>query len=411
MKQHLRVSRGLLTAAAFAALILTTAPPAAALEGYTNGRLSVVSEPDAPPSPYVAYYDGGEEKALSELTWTDEGRSGKAVALDGKSQYLQVGDTMQLSSPQLSFATWMYWKGPVEGVDSSFHAQRLFTMTNRRGTSWVSLAPHARDDSAPDEEGRILDGVYLDFYKDGGDGLKIQLFNPAVQDSESYGIPLNEWHHVALVFTAEELLVYLDGRVWFRQGLLMGANELLSSRFIIGNGSLWEGGMFHGLIDDAALYDFALSADQVRMLAGGVDPLAEGAALPAPAEPYLPTAPSYTTAPPSATATTAAGTGTLMGLPYWGVYTLGGLIVVFVGLTAVSNVYENRRRRPPGEDDPPDETAEDPVGEAAGEAADEGADRPVEAPADEAAGGSAGEADAGSAGEERNAKEKGEEDQ
>ena len=48
------LTRRLLCTAASAVLVTAAALPAAALEGYTNGRLSVVSEPDAEPSPYVA---------------------------------------------------------------------------------------------------------------------------------------------------------------------------------------------------------------------------------------------------------------------------------------------------------------------------------------------------------------------
>ncbi len=88
--------------------------PAAALEGYTNGRMSLVTEPEAESSPYVAYHREGEEAAWSELTWVD-GRNGKAVALDGVSQYLQVGDTPQLSSTSLSFASWICWQGARSG--------------------------------------------------------------------------------------------------------------------------------------------------------------------------------------------------------------------------------------------------------------------------------------------------------
>ena len=58
--------------------------PVAALEGYTNGRMSLVTEPEAESSPYVAYHTGGEEVDWSQLTWVD-GRNGKAVALDGVS--------------------------------------------------------------------------------------------------------------------------------------------------------------------------------------------------------------------------------------------------------------------------------------------------------------------------------------
>lgn len=50
--------------------------PVAALEGYTNGRMSLVTEPEAESSPYVAYHTGGEEVDWSQLTWVD-GRNGQ----------------------------------------------------------------------------------------------------------------------------------------------------------------------------------------------------------------------------------------------------------------------------------------------------------------------------------------------
>ncbi len=322
--------------------------PAAALEGYTNGRMSLVTEPEAESSPYVAYHTGGEEVDWSQLTWVD-GRNGKAVALDGVSQYLQVGDTQQLASPSLSFATWIYWQGPVsaEADPTSAYSQRLFTMTNRNGTSWLSFAPHAVGEGG-------MNGVYVDFYKDGGEGqaMELRLFNEA-GEYESYGLPMNEWHHIAVVMDSQHLYLYLDGRVWFQQDLLMGANELRSSRFIIGNGSLWEGAYFHGLIDDTALYDFALSADQVKMLYGDVDPLAEGATVPENTTAYLPSAPTYattTTTAPTTTATQIRFT-TLWGIPVWAVAVIGGLIVVFVGSSIGLSVYESKRKRTNPTDD------------------------------------------------------------
>ncbi len=215
-------------------------------------------------------------------------------------------------------------------------------MTNKKGTSWLSFAPHAKGDNG-------LDGVYVDFFKEGGEGLAIRLFNEA-GENESYGLPMNEWHHVAVVMDSQHLILYLDGRVWFQQDLLMGANELRSSRFIIGNGSLWEGAYFHGLIDDIALYDFALSADQVKMLYGDVDPLAEGASVPQGTAAYLPTAPTYavtTTTAPTTTATQIRFT-TVWGLPVWAVAAMGGLTVLFVGASVGLSVYESKRKKTNG---------------------------------------------------------------
>lgn len=196
--------------------------------------------------------------------------------------------------------------------------------------------------------------MYVDFYKDGGEGqaMELRLFNEA-GEYESYGLPMNEWHHIAVVMDSQHLYLYLDGRVWFQQDLLMGANELRSSRFIIGNGSLWADAYFHGLIDDTALYDFALSADQVKMAVRGCGSPGEGATVPENTTAYLPSAPRmpppqpqrHQPRPPKSVSPPC-------GASRCGQWPLsGGLIVVFVGSSIGLSVYESKRKRTNPTDD------------------------------------------------------------
>lgn len=93
----------------------------------------------------------------------------------------------------------------------------------------------------------------------------------------------------------QKIKLYIDGRLWFEEMLILGVEEMRNNMFTIGGG-LWEDEpTFNGLVDDMAIYDFAMTADQIAMLHAGVDPLAEGATLPAETRPSLPTEPAATT--------------------------------------------------------------------------------------------------------------------
>lgn len=63
--------------------------PAAALDGFSRGRLSIVTEPEAV-SNKVSFYKDGREQGTSAMTWVD-GRNGKALLLDGKTEYPSAG--------------------------------------------------------------------------------------------------------------------------------------------------------------------------------------------------------------------------------------------------------------------------------------------------------------------------------
>lgn len=333
--------RGLALAAAL--LLSCAGLPAAALEGYSGGRLSIVSEPGAD-SPYVHYYIGGEEKTAAEAVWSDGGRTGKAISLSG------AGDTLELEYNQLqmhtmTFSGWYYWKGnssPDVSPDGLYQ-QRLFTLAHS-DKLWLSVMPRARDAAKADGNGYILDGVYLSFYQGtGGEETRIEKWNPALEGKENYGLPIGEWHHVALTMDGQKIKLYIDGRLWFEEMLILGVEEMRNNMFTIGGG-LWEDEpTFNGLVDDMAIYDFAMTADQIAMLHAGVDPLAEGAALPAETRPSLPTEPTVTTPAAEPSEPEEEGDGALFGLPGWTVALIGVLLAVFIGLSVLLSIYQPPR--------------------------------------------------------------------
>ena len=278
--------------AAVAALLLTLTPAASATQGFQpaeNGRLVMVEEPDTL-SPYVLFFKGEEEHPQSELTWVEGRTAGsKAVRLDGVNEFLRLG-YQQLKFSQMTFSGWFYWEGAAQGQpDEAKYGQRFFTLS-RRTTRWLTVSPWMRDPDKKDEQGRILDGLFLSMTMSGGEGHTLEGWNPAVDGVEHYGFPMNEWHHIALTADGQSLKLYIDGRLWYDDMLVIPLTELEALQFTIG-GTIWDTPTFNGLVDDAYLYNFALTEEQVLIAAGGGDPLDAQAAPPDPTEPYIPTLP------------------------------------------------------------------------------------------------------------------------
>lgn len=344
------------------ALLLTALiPTAQATPGFRpaeNGRLILVEEPDTL-SPYVRFFKGEEERPLTELTWQEGHVSGsQAVRLDGVNEFLRLG-YQQLRFSQMTFSGWFYWKGAAEGQpDDARYGQRFFTLS-RRTDRWLTVSPWMRDPDKADEEGRILDGLFLSMTMSGGQGHTLEGWNPARDGVEHYGFPMNEWHHVALTADGQALRLYIDGRLWYEDVLVIPLTEMQALQFTVG-GTIWDTPTFNGLVDDAYLYNFALTEEQILIAAGGGDPMDGEAAPPEPTQPYIPTQPSRP-APTTAPSVTAAvpgqqgsafWMGSFFGLPKLTVYLVGGLLGLFLLLCIVVNAYYlAKRNRKGGGDD------------------------------------------------------------
>lgn len=93
------------------------------------------------------------------------------------------------------------------------------------------------------------------------------------------------------------LSLYVDGVLHAQAMWSIGLRELNPQYLRIGGGMSGDASL-NALVDDVELYGFDLSSDQLKMLAGGVDPLEPGATVP----------PTTTAAPatrPTTTSTTA----------------------------------------------------------------------------------------------------------
>ncbi len=343
MKRQLRTGARLLAATLWMLPLLAGLPVSAAREGYVNSKINVITEPGESSS-YVSFYKNGEKASLDDMTWSDNGRHGKALVLDGVSEYLQIPQT-QMKIPAMTFTAWINWQGAKDSANpDGFYGQRIFTVA--RGTSnWLTLSPHMRDTGKTDGQGRILDGIYLGYNYGGDNGTRVEIWNPAVEGAEAYGLPVGEWHHVAAVTTGQEMRLYVDGRLWQSQTLVASIAELLAPNMRIGAG--FDGGPYlNALLDDVAVYEVALDESQIARAMEGLDPFSaddpvSGADSADPdssgssAFPYTTVAGGIDLNQPSP----------LFGLPLWSMILILVLASLFVILSVVLSILEIIRRK------------------------------------------------------------------
>lgn len=318
--------------------------PAAALDGFSKGRLSIITEPGAV-SDKVSFYKDGKEQGASAMTWVD-GRDGKALLLDGKTEYPSAGLRAAEDQPVQLFYLDQMAGGPGRGGGGrpiQPAAVHLFP-AGRAMAGFQPLCPGRLQAEGGREPERHLSRSGLQQDQDpGGNAFR------AVQPCGGRGVlrlPEGTWHQVAVVSDEHSMKVYIDGTLWFDDPLLMSMVELQALTMKIG--AAYDGGRcLHAELDDTALYEVALTADQIGMMAGGVDPFADGASMPPSTAPYIPTAPAPVSSEVSGTGDEDDRPATVFGFPVAGLVIMGGVVVVFAGLSILLSVRASKNNGGP----------------------------------------------------------------
>lgn len=328
------------------AMMLPTA--AFATQGFENNNCLVfVSEPGET-SPYVSYYKDGSEQSTEAMTWVDDGVHGKALSLNGTSEYLQIG-YYQLRMSQMTFSTWINFRGTVDSNNpAGAYWQRLFTIA-QSDECYFTVSPHAVDATVSNEEGTQLDGVYMEYYRgysaQDGQEYSMKSFSDAKTGYSSFGLPQNEWHHMAVVVDSSTVKLYVDGNLILEELFLMPIVQMSADSMLIGGGR-WSDPLLHALLDDTLLFDKALSAEQIAALmqTGDVASIDNAAAVVTTSTIYEPT----TTTTDSLTEPTEVPEDkpfAPFGLPVWGFAVVVGLLAVIIVLTVIVNLYESHWRK------------------------------------------------------------------
>ncbi|MEM9345867.1 MAG: Ig-like domain-containing protein [Planctomycetota bacterium] len=181
---------------------------------------------------------------LTGTTWEDDALRGSVLGFDGVSSYA-LSD-VPVFDPALTAFTASVWikVGQLSGIDNA-------VIINQRdggggtGRTWLNIGPDG------------LLGSYL-----GG-----------VSTTGGAALEVGAWHHAAVTHDSGTIRLYLDGKEVAQSqqtvesslgGLVLGAHKSTTSLFL------------DGLIDDARVYDRALSASEIEAL---VNPVAADATL------------------------------------------------------------------------------------------------------------------------------------
>ncbi|GAI38188.1 unnamed protein product, partial [marine sediment metagenome] len=78
-------------------------------------------------------------------------------------------------------------------------------------------------------------------------------------------LAVNEWYHLAGTYDGNELKIYVNG-VLKKATFVIGTITKYSGSLNIGRNSYWTNRLFNGAIDEMAIYNRALSEDEIQEL-------------------------------------------------------------------------------------------------------------------------------------------------
>jgi hypothetical protein len=178
---------------------------------------------------------GNNADVKGDVEWV-EGKYGKGMAFDGESSCAEV-------SP---------------GTVGAFEAATI--------TAWVKLAkmPTTNSYNIAGVSSGAGTGFYLELYNNAN--LASWQCGPNMNASAVYPATFDEWHHVAAVYTGEEIRLYIDGVEKSKKpGTALPVVTAHPFR-ISGDHSevaAW-GGSLDGVIDEVRLYNRALDAEEIK---------------------------------------------------------------------------------------------------------------------------------------------------
>lgn len=109
---------------------------------------------------------------------------------------------------------------------------------------------------------------YGEYNSDGG-------WKPVIVRPTDVNLIDGKWHHIAVVRNGPSIQHYIDGKPQGKPGTAQAGSGDYTDRLLIGALGLQQNpsNYFKGLIDDLSVWDMALSAEQIAVLAGGTSPM------------------------------------------------------------------------------------------------------------------------------------------
>jgi hypothetical protein len=165
------------------------------------------------------------------------GKFGSALELDGSSSYVDCGNTDTLDLPTSSSVTMCAWIKSVSGSTGSWRGVMAKRDANYSyGINYITNA--------------------FQVYTTGGSGIA----------GFAYNVPKGEWIHVAGTMSKNPTQLYINGDLFGTTGNSGGIFSNAGNLFRIG-ASFNNGEIFDGIIDEVAVFNTVLSADDIKTIA------------------------------------------------------------------------------------------------------------------------------------------------
>lgn len=170
------------------------------------------------------------------------GDAGMAIELDGADDYVQLSSTVA-NSDDMTVSTWVKWNGGNAW-------QRIFDFGNSTD-EYMMLTPSSGG-------GKMRFAITT-----GGYTQELGL--------ETLPLAVGQWHHVAVTLGGNTGILYVDGVPVTAGQIPTNATDFNPTLNYVGK-SQFPDPLFSGSLSEFAVYDFALSAEQIAAIAGeGLD--------------------------------------------------------------------------------------------------------------------------------------------
>ncbi len=180
------------------------------------------------------------EATLNGATWSTDGKIGSCIHLESAEHYVEIEDVDELDiTGEITIQTWFFPKESQN--DSNLMGRR--TSGNKGGyvLQWSSEFT-----GSPQIE------TWIDIA-----GYK------GTRDKQTIKPELEEWHHVASTYDGEKVRQYIDGELDVEIDAPAGNITSVDAVFRIGKSQTSLGGAI-GYVDEVAIYNRALSADEIK---------------------------------------------------------------------------------------------------------------------------------------------------
>lgn len=223
-----------------------------ALADYSEGMVPLVDEPETF-SEDAAMFAGADEKLVYPAEWT-EGLHGQGLEFAGLKTHVRFDGALVTDATAMTLSTWIFWRGPglgdVTAMNETGNGVLVFGLSGSQGHFKVVA----------------MDGQYGSVMTFAGG-----LYNQDVYAIADVALPVDVWSMVTATVDGQSMNLYLNGELIATAEQTVTPDQLKLDLFRIGS-SFWGPPTLNAVVDDAAVWQRALTAEEITALYDATKP-------------------------------------------------------------------------------------------------------------------------------------------